>query len=80
MGTIRIDGEDVAIEDVTANTQVSLRNLHRNSSNWLWLSKILLALRLRSRVQHANMYASIVQYEALRAGHWFYAVISARKA
>ncbi len=72
--------EDVAIKDVTKYTQVSLRNLHRNSSKWLWFSKILQFLRIRSKVQHGNMYASIVQYEALQAGHWFYSVISARKA
>jgi len=70
---------DIKIEDVTKNMRVSLRNLYNNSRNWLWFSKLLQFVRIRSKVQHANMYASIIQFEALEKELWFYAFISAVK-
>lgn len=70
---------NVRIEDVTKNMKTSLRNLHRNSSNWLWFSKALQIIGLRSKIQHGNMYASIKQFEALENKSWFYSIISAVK-
>ncbi len=69
----------VQIKDVTKNMKVSLSNLHRNSTNWLWFSKILKTIGLRSKVQHGNMCASIRQFEALNKQLWFYSIISAVK-
>lgn len=69
----------IKIQDVTKNMKVSLRNLHRNSTNWLWFSKILKFFGIRSKIQHDNMYASIRQYEALEDKLWFYSFISAKK-
>ncbi len=69
----------VEIQDVTKNMKVSLRNLYNNSRKWLWFSKLLQYTWIRSKVQHANMYASIKQYEALEDKLWYYAFISARK-
>lgn len=71
--------KNIVIKDVTKNTQVSLRNLHNNSKNWLWFSKFLQIIRVRSSVQHDNQYASIKQYEALQKGIWFYSIITAVK-
>lgn len=71
--------QDIKIEDVTKNMKISLRNLHRNSTNWLWFSKLLKILGIRSKIQHDNMFASIKQYEALNQHIWFYSIISARK-
>ncbi|MEO1518304.1 MAG: methyltransferase domain-containing protein [Bacteroidota bacterium] len=69
----------VEMENVTPFTRTSLRNLHRNASNWLWLSHLLRWTGLRSKVQHANMLGSIRQYEALEHDLWFYAILTAVK-
>lgn len=70
---------EVKITDVTKNMKTSLRNLHRNSTNWLWFSKLLRFLSIRSKIQHGNMVASIKQYEALEKESWLYSIISAEK-
>lgn len=67
------------VKDVTKHTRTSLRNLHRNASNWTWFSKILQFLFLRTKVQHQNMIGSIRQYEALEQGFWFYSVMLGQK-
>jgi len=71
--------KNIEIKDVTENTQVSLRNLYNNSRKWLWFSKLLQVIRVRTSVQHDNQYASIKQYEALQKGIWFYSFIAAKK-
>ncbi len=71
--------QNIQIHDITKNVNVSLRNLYKKSKLWLWLSKILQLLRIRSKVQHANIYASIQQYKALEKKLWFYSIISAIK-
>jgi cyclopropane fatty-acyl-phospholipid synthase-like methyltransferase len=71
--------QNIHIQDVTKNVRTSLRNLYNNSRKWLWFSIILKFFRIRSGVQHANMFASIKQYEALEEKLWFYAFISAVK-
>ncbi len=67
------------VQDVTNKTRTSLRNLHRNASNWTWFSKILQLLSLRTKVQHQNMIGSIRQFEALEKGFWFYSVMLGQK-
>lgn len=70
---------DVKIRDVTKHMKVSLKNLHRNSSNWFWFSWLLKLIGLRNKVQHENMRASMIQYKALEQDLWFYGFLSARK-
>jgi ubiquinone/menaquinone biosynthesis C-methylase UbiE len=67
------------VRDVTDKTRTSLRNLHRNASNWTWFSKLLQLLFIRTKVQHRNMVGSIRQYEALEKGFWFYSVMLGQK-
>ncbi|MEM1321857.1 MAG: class I SAM-dependent methyltransferase [Bacteroidota bacterium] len=69
----------VDIQDVTSAVRTSLRNLHRNSTNWLWFSHLLRLLRLRTTTQHINQRASIHQYEALERGSWTYNTLTAQK-
>lgn len=75
----KVGFESINIKNVTSQTRTSLRNLHRNSTNWLWFSHILKFVRIRSKIAHGNMVASIRQYEALEKKLWFYALISATK-
>lgn len=70
---------DVKIDDVTANMEKSLRKLYENSKKWTWLSILMKFFKVRTQVQHDNLDASIVQYEALKNDCWFYAFISAKK-
>ncbi len=67
------------IEDKTKNVQVSLRNLHMQSTRWIWMGWILRGLRIRSKVAHGNQVGSIKQYKALQKGIWSYHFISAIK-
>lgn len=67
------------IRDVTDKTRISLRNLHRNATNWIWFSKLLQLLFIRTKVQHRNMVGSIHQYEALEQAFWFYSVMLGQK-
>lgn len=69
----------VDVRDITPNVRVSLRNLHEICSNWLWWGKLLRFFRLISAVRLGNVRASIRQYEAVQAGAWFYALVTARK-
>ena len=70
---------DIKIDDVTPNMEKSLRKLYENSKKWTWLSILMKLVRVRTQVQHDNLDASIVQYEALKDSAWFYAFISAKK-
>jgi len=71
--------KNIRIEDANHYAKISLRNLHRNSSKWLWVSSLLRFLRLRTATQHHNQIASIRQYEALQKELWFYSLIIAEK-
>lgn len=71
--------QDIKIDDVTPNMEKSLRKLYENSKKWTWLSILMKFVRVRTQVQHDNLDASIVQYEALKSNCWFYAFISAQK-
>ncbi len=70
----------IRIEDYTPYAFISLKNLHQIARRWLWANYILRALRVRSREQHHNITGSVRQFEALRQGLWFYALITAQKA
>ncbi len=71
--------EGIQIRDVTDKVRVSLRNLHEKSLLWLPVGALLRMLGIRSRVQHGNQVAGIRQYQALRRGLWFYALLFMRK-
>ena len=67
------------LRDVTANVQVSLRNLHEISSRWLPFGTLLSYVRLVGPVRLGNARASVRQYEALLAGAWKYGMLLAVK-
>ncbi len=71
--------KNIDIQDVTAAVRTSLRNLHRNSTNWLWFSALLRFIRVRTTTQHINQRASIRQFEALERGAWTYNTLTAVK-
>ena len=71
--------QELQIRDVTNHMEKSLRILHNNSNKWLWAGKLLRRLRIRTKVQYDNMYASVLQYQALQQQLWFYAFITAQK-
>jgi cyclopropane fatty-acyl-phospholipid synthase-like methyltransferase len=70
---------EATVQDVTARVRPSLRRLYRMAK--LTFPMALLARRcgLRSPVQHANVVASIRQYQALRGGHWQYGILTAHR-
>lgn len=70
---------NVEIRDVTANVQVSLRNLHEISTRWLPLGRVCRFFRLVDDVRLGNARASVRQYEALQAGAWKYGMLLAKK-
>ena len=67
------------LENVTEHTRPSLAHLYRMSTKLWSLGKLLRRIGLRNDTNHGNQFASIRQYEALEAGLWFYAMISAQK-
>ncbi len=71
--------EDINIENVNRNMQVSLRNLHEKCTRSYPLELILRLLRIRTSVQHGNLVGSIHQYRAFQKGLWWYGMITANK-
>lgn len=71
--------KQINIEDVTPNTEPSLRVLYRLSLILRPLEYFLWFLGIRSAAQHGNLVGSIRQYQALQKGYWFYGIISAKK-
>ncbi len=70
---------DIALSEATNHVRRSARRLYRLSVSTLLGSRLLTALRLRSRVQHGNTVAARDQYLALKAGLWEYVIVFARK-
>lgn len=65
------------LDDVTVHTHPSLRRLYR-LAYWTYPLAVLgRVTKIRSKVQHGNVIASIRQYQALRHGAWFYGILSA---
>lgn len=71
--------QDVDIQDVTPNVQVSLRNLHEISKRMLPLGELFHFLGLVNSIRLGNAQASVRQYKALQAGAWLYALLLAKK-
>jgi len=70
---------DARLDDVTVHTRPSLRRLYR-MAYWTYPLAVLGRVTgIRSAVQHANVIASIRQYQALQRGAWFYSILSATK-
>lgn len=67
------------IADYTRYAFISLKNLHQLARRWRWADTLLHGLGLRSRAQHHNIVGSDWQFQALRQGLWFYALIGGRK-
>jgi ubiquinone/menaquinone biosynthesis C-methylase UbiE len=68
-----------SLNDYTRYTWISLKNLYKIASRWLWADYLLYALGIRSRSQHHNILGSRMQYQALKEGLWYYGVIWAQK-
>jgi tocopherol O-methyltransferase len=71
---------DIQVRDMSAYTWISSRNLYQMARRWFWLGVALRRLGIRSSVQHDNHRGAMRQFEALRAGCWYYAAITATKA
>lgn len=52
-------------KDVTSNMMISYRNLREICLRWAWLSKVLNATGIISKLRHNNMLASSRQYDAI---------------
>jgi cyclopropane fatty-acyl-phospholipid synthase-like methyltransferase len=67
------------IDDVTAHIRPSSRRLY-TMARWSYpLAVALRGLGLRTAVQHGNVRAAALQYEALERNCWWYGLISASK-
>lgn len=71
--------ENILINDCSAYVRVSFRNVLRHCKRWLWLGRILLSLKVRSKVQHGNLVGTIGICETFLNGHWFYGLLTAKK-
>lgn len=71
--------ENIVIRDCSKYVRVSFRNVLRHCRRWLWLGKILLALGVRSRVQHGNLAGTVDICETFLDGEWFYGLLTAVK-
>ncbi len=71
--------ENISINDCSARVRVSFRNVLRHCKRWLWLDRILLLLKIRSKVQHGNLVGTIGICETFLDGHWFYGLLTAAK-
>jgi tocopherol O-methyltransferase len=70
---------EARLDDVTAHTRPSLRQLYRMSFWSFPLAVIGRATGIRSAIQHGNVIGSLRQYQALERGLWFYSILSAVK-
>jgi tocopherol O-methyltransferase len=70
---------DVRLRDYTVFTRPSLRRLYRLALLASPVNEVMYRLGVRNRTQHANVVASIRQYQALETDSWFYGVLSATK-
>jgi tocopherol O-methyltransferase len=67
------------VDDATLRTLPSLRRLYRMARFCFPMAALARRLGIRSGIQHANVVASIRQYEALKRGQWMYGILAARK-
>jgi tocopherol O-methyltransferase len=66
-------------EDVTKNTEASLKRLYELSIKF-WKSGVFMKkIGLRNTVNHGNHYSAIKQYEALQDNLWHYGLFTAQK-
>jgi tocopherol O-methyltransferase len=71
--------EPATVRDITVNILPSLRRLFRLAWLGLPVDLVLQCLGLRDSTQHGNVVAAYRQFQALRRGAWFYALLCARK-
>jgi len=70
---------NAGISNFTPTVERSLRRLYRLALAAGPLDHMLHLLRVRDQIQHGNVVASRVQYEALHRGLWLYGVLCAAK-
>lgn len=68
---------DVVVHDVTSRMRRSLERLARLCASCQWGAGVLHALGLRSAAQQRNLRGGLAMWEALRAGDWYYAFMTA---
>jgi cyclopropane fatty-acyl-phospholipid synthase-like methyltransferase len=71
---------DVAIEDIAAGVEPSLRRLYRVTLLCWWGASLLRRMGVRSETQHGNMRGARDIYRAVKRGLWFEAVLTATAA
>jgi tocopherol O-methyltransferase len=69
----------VEIFDGTVEVSASLRRLYHRAVGSYPFHQLLRAFGLRTDVQHGNITAARLQFEALKKGFWFYGLLRARK-
>jgi ubiquinone/menaquinone biosynthesis C-methylase UbiE len=70
---------NITIKDATGRSVGSHRRLYQLSTLARPLSLLLQQVGIGNKHQHANVLASLRQYQALRANCWFYGILSAQK-
>jgi tocopherol O-methyltransferase len=70
---------EIEIVDATANVSASLTRLYRSALLCYPLHRFMRWLRLRTEMQHGNIMAAFLQFEALTQGYWFYGLMRARR-
>lgn len=68
---------DVVFHDVTSRMRRSLRRLARLCASCKWGADVLHAVGLRSAAQQRNLRGGLAMWEALGAGSWYYAFLTA---
>jgi tocopherol O-methyltransferase len=70
---------EIEIVDATANVSASLTRLYRSALLCYPIHQFMRWLRLRTEMQHGNIMAAFLQFEALKQGYWFYGLMRARR-
>ena len=66
-------------KDVTSHMLISYRNLEEMCKRWAWLTKLLYAFRIISKVRRDNMMGSLLQYKAIKEKVFTYNHLLAEK-
>jgi cyclopropane fatty-acyl-phospholipid synthase-like methyltransferase len=70
---------DLQVLDNTRHANRSLRRLYKLAVLAWPVNTVFHRLGLRSKTQYGNVVASLIQYQLLRQGAWFYGILSAVK-
>jgi cyclopropane fatty-acyl-phospholipid synthase-like methyltransferase len=68
---------EVAVEDIAAGVEPSLRRLYTVTQRCWWGASLLRRMGIRSETQHGNMRGARDIYRAVKRGLWFEALLTA---